>query len=175
MNDSPDTLVIRALDPDAPPVFERAFAAIGWHKPASQYERYLTEQANGTYDILVAELEGEFAGYGTVLWQATYPPFRDASIPEIRDLNVLPHLRRRGIASRLMDEAESRIAARGDTAGIGVGMPENYGAAQRMYVLRGYVPDAHGLMYNQQPVEYFGNPIVADDGLALYLTKDLGR
>ncbi len=173
MSDGPDDLTIRAIHPDDPPVLEAAFAAIGWNKPASQYERYLAEQADGTRDILVAELDGVFAGYGTVLWQATYPPFRDASIPEIQDLNVLPDLRRRGIASRLVDEAESRIAARGDTAGIGFGMTENYGAAQRMYVLRGYVPDARGLMTNEQPVEYLGPPVVADDDLVLYLTKRL--
>ena len=175
MRDSPNDLVIRALGPQDPPVFEAAFAAIGWHKQASRYERYLTEQADGTRDILVAELEGVFAGYGTVLWQATYPPFRDASIPEIQDLNVLTHLRRRGVASKLLDEAESRIAVRGDTAGIGFGMTENYGAAQRMYVLRGYVPDARGLMYNKQPVEYFGPAVIPDDDLVLYLTKHLDR
>jgi ribosomal protein S18 acetylase RimI-like enzyme len=115
-----------------------------------------------------------FAGYGTVLLQATYPPFRDASIPEIQDLNVLTHFRRRGVASRLIDEAESRIGARGDTAGIGVDMTENYGAAQRMYVLRGYVPDARGLMYSEQPVEYFGPAVIPDDDLVMYLTKHLG-
>lgn len=170
-----DGLVIRALEPRDPQVLEAAFAAIGWNKQASRYERYLTEQADGTRDILVAELEGVFAGYGTVPWQATYAPFRDASIPEVQDLNVLTHLRRRGVASRLVDEAESRIAARGDTAGIGVGMTENYGAAQRMYVLRGYVPDGRGLMYNEQPVEYFGPAVIPDDDLVLYLTKHLDR
>jgi GNAT superfamily N-acetyltransferase len=175
MSDSTDDLVIRALGPQDPPVLEAAFAAIGWNKQASRYERYLVEQADGIRDILVAELEGVFAGYGTLLWRATYPPFRDASIPEVQDLNVLPHLHRRGVASRLMDEAESRIAARGDTAGIGFGMTENYGAAQRMYVLRGYVPDGRGLMYNEQPVEYFGPAVIPDDDLVLYLTKRLDR
>ena len=91
--------------------------------------------------MLLALLSGEVAGYLTVDWQPAYPPFRQEGIPEIQDFNVLPPLRRRGIGGRLMDEAERRIAERASVAGIGVGMFGDYGAAQRMYVKRGYVPD----------------------------------
>ena len=45
--------------------------------------------------------------------------------------------RRRRIGTVLMDEAETLIAARCDVAGIGAGMDGEYGAAQRLYVLRG--------------------------------------
>ncbi len=71
-----------------------------------------------------------------------------------------------------MDKAESEIARVGPVAGIGVGMTPDYGAAQRMYVLRGYVPDGRGLHYRGHYPEY-GEQITVDDDLALYLTKEL--
>lgn len=39
-------LLIRALEADHVSEIAAAFAAIGWNKPAAQYERYLHEQAN---------------------------------------------------------------------------------------------------------------------------------
>jgi hypothetical protein len=73
------------------------FAALGWPgKDRAQYERYVTEQAAGDRVVLVARIGGEFAGYGTVKWLADYQPFRDESVPEVQDLNVLP----RGITYR---------------------------------------------------------------------------
>ncbi len=114
-----------------------------------------------------------FAGYLTVVRDSDYPPFVEASVPEIRDLNVLPLFRRRGIGTCLMDETERRIATRSATAGIGVGMTSDYGAAQQMYVLRGYVPDGRGLCAHEKPVNW-GDIILVDDDLVLFLTKSLG-
>jgi hypothetical protein len=71
-----------------------------------------------------------------------------------------------------MDSAESKIAERGDPAGIGVGVTPDYGAAQKMYVLRGYVPDGRGLTQNDEPVRH-RQPIVVDDSTVLWFTKDL--
>ena len=59
-----------------------AFAAIGWNKPAAQYERYLAEQEAGQRTVLVAFLDGAFVGYLTICWQSEYPPFAEAGIPE---------------------------------------------------------------------------------------------
>lgn len=150
-----------------------AFTEIGWNKPASQYLRYLAEQENGERDVLVAFVDDEFAGYATVIWRSEYPSFRSEEIPEIQDLNVLPKFRRKGIATRLMDEAEGLAAKRSSVVGIGVGMTVDYGAAQRMYVERGYVPDGRGLMWNGRPVRY-GGRVMADDDLVLFFTKSLG-
>ena len=86
----------------------------------------------------------------TICWHSTYAPFAETGIPEIQDFNVLPEFRRRGIGTRLMDRAEQRVARRCDTVGIGVGMYADYGHAQRLYVLRGYVPDGRGLTYRAQ-------------------------
>lgn len=147
-----------------------AFAAIGWNKPAAQYARYFAEQQAGTRTVLTAWVEERFAGYLTIVWQSDYTPFREARVPEIRDFNVLPNLRRMGIGTALMDAAEARIFEHSPIVGIGVGMTQDYGAAQRMYVQRGYVPDGRGLMTHEQPIAY-GVPVLVDDDLVLFFTK----
>lgn len=165
-------LAIRTLEErDVGPI-SAAFGTLGWNKPRSRYERYLSEQQSGARTVFVAFLGEEFAGYATVVWTPSYPPFLASGIPEIQDFNVLPRFRRRGIGTRLMDEAEQKISKRSDVAGIGVGMSPDYGAAQRLYVLRGYVPDGKGLTSGGTPVRE-GDEITVNDGLVLYLTKTL--
>ena len=167
-------LVIRLLVSEDIQPIASAFAAIGWNKPASQYERYLAEQQGGERVVLVAFEAGAFVGYLTICWRSGYLPFREASIPEIVDFNVLPEARRRGIGSRLMDEAERRIAERSAVAGIGVGMDSDYGAAQRLYVKRGYVPDGRGLSSDGRHVAW-GETVTVNDGLNLHFTKQLSQ
>ncbi len=149
-----------------------AFRDLGWDKPRSQYERYLSEQQEGLRSVLVAFVRGDFAGYVTINWDAGYPHFQASGIPEIQDLNVLPRFRRAGIGTRLMDAVEQTASERSNVAGIGVGMSPDYGAAQRLYALRGYVPDGRGLASEGRTVSH-GNTVTVDDGLILYLTKML--
>jgi ribosomal protein S18 acetylase RimI-like enzyme len=150
-----------------------AFAALGWGgKDRAQYEDYLRQQDVGVRDVLIARTENTFAGYVTVNWRPEYPPFRDSNIPEIQDLNVLPQYRRKHIGTRLMDEAERLISTRSLVAGIGVGLHSDYGPAQRLYVLRGYVPDARGITVHGKRVGY-GDVVPADDDLVLWLTRNL--
>jgi ribosomal protein S18 acetylase RimI-like enzyme len=163
---------IRLLESRDIPEIAGAFGELGWNKPASQYERYLAQQELGVRDIYVAFIEGQFAGYLTICWESSYKPFLVNSIPEIVDLNVLPKFRRMGIGTQLMDKAESEIAKVSSVAGIGVGMTADYGAAQRLYILRGYIPDGRGLHWRDHSVHY-REDITVDDDLALYLTKEL--
>jgi GNAT superfamily N-acetyltransferase len=165
-------LEITPLRADDPPVFEAAFGDVGWRKPASQYERYLDEQTADQRPVLVARVDGVFAGYVTVVWETGYAPFREAKIPEIQDFNVLPRFRRQGIGSALMDAAEALIATRSSVAGLGVGLYPDYGPAQRLYVLRGYLPDGRGIAAEQVQVKP-GQVVRVDDDLALYFTRDL--
>jgi hypothetical protein len=72
-----------------------------------------------------------------------------------------------------MDEAERLVAERFETVGIGVGMTADYGAAQRLHVQRGYLPDGHGLTYDTKPLSH-GQSVVVDDSLVLYFTRTLG-
>jgi GNAT superfamily N-acetyltransferase len=166
-------VVIRPLEAADVPEVAAAFAAVGWpNKGAEQFGRYLAEQEGGTRATRFAFLGGEFAGYLNVLCRSGYPPFAAEGIPEINDFNVLPHLRRQGVGTALMDEAERVIAERSPVAGIGVGMTADYGDAMRLYVRRGYVPDGRGLTTHERPVVH-GESVVVDDDLVLYLTKRL--
>jgi CYTH domain-containing protein/GNAT superfamily N-acetyltransferase len=167
-----EALAVRLLESDDPPAIAAALATMGWKKPEAQYARYLTEQAAGTRTVVTAWLGGAFAGYVTVVWQSPYEPFRSAGIPEIQDLNVVSGLRRRGVASALLDEAESRIAQRSPVAGIGVGLHPGYNAAQRLYPLRGYVPDGRGVTHGRRFVRE-GERVPFDDDLVLRMTKRL--
>lgn len=167
-----DNLVIRLLEASDIPHIAKTFKELGWNKPESQYERYLLDQAFDERDVYVALVDEEFAGYLTICWRSAYEPFLEQNIPEIVDFNVLPKFRRMGIGTQLMDTAESKIAKVSSIAGIGVGMTPDYGAAQRMYVLRGYIPDGRGLHRRDHYVKY-GEQIIVDDDLALYFTKQL--
>ena len=167
-----NTTLIRLLEPGDIQPIAAAFAELGWNKPASQYEEYLLEQQAGARVVLVACLNGEFAGYITICWQSNYLPFRTANIPELVDFNVLPRFRCQGIGTKLMDEAEQRVAGVSSTVGIGVGMTADYGMAQRMYAQRGYIPDGRGLLYEGYQVIY-GKFITVDDDLCMYFTKHL--
>jgi len=149
-----------------------AFAAQGWVKPQAQYESYLADQEAGRRVVLIREVNGLFAGYLTVVWESWYESFRQRGIPEVSDFNVLVAFQRQGLGSGLMDEAERLIASRSSEAGIGVGLTVDYGAAQRLYVRRGYVPDGAGLFHNDKNLRR-GDTAVVDDDLVLYLTKRL--
>jgi GNAT superfamily N-acetyltransferase len=162
---------IRPLAAADPPVIAAAFAAIGWSKPREQYERYLVEQEAGERQVWVASVDDAFAGYVTLSRRPAYAPFREEGIPEIQDLNVLPAFRRRGVGSALLDAAEAAAGAR---VGIAVGLEAGYGAAQRLYVRRGYVPDGRGIAYRWRTVEY-GEQIVVDDDLVLCFTREVGH
>lgn len=122
--------------------------------------------------VLVARGNEHLLGFLKVVWNSEYAPFREAGIPEINDLVVAPPNRRQGIASRLMDEAEAIIRTRSSTAGIGVGLHPGYAAAQRMHVLRGYVPDGNPLTYRDQFV-HERQQMTLDDDLVMHLVKEL--
>gem|GEM_PF-183547 len=156
----------------APDVDAVAHAFASWPKPRSLYEGYLAEQEDDRRVVLVAWCEMGVCGYGTVVWQPDYPSFRENGIPEIQDLNVLPGFRRRGIGSALLDAAERLVASRSPVVGIGVGLYADYGAAQRLYVRRGYLPDGRGASYRNRPV-LGGETVAADDDLVLHFTRRL--
>ena len=165
-------LPIRELTAADGPVIVRAFSALGWHRSEEEYRRYYEQTVRGQRVVLVAEDEAGFAGYVTIEWASGYPPFREAGIPEIADFNVLPRCRRRGIGTALLDEAERRIGERSKVAGIGVGLYADYGAAQILYVRRGYIPDGRGLWQAGRHLK-FGDTAIVNDDLILYFIKHL--
>lgn len=73
-----------------------------------------------------------------------------------------------------MEALEAEVFARYDSVGIGFGLYDSYGTAQRLYVKRGYIPDGRGLMYDNQPVVP-GSQVWVDDELTLFLVKSRQR
>ena len=169
-------LTCELLSSDHIPSISEAFNKIGWNKPASLFEGYLKEVEQGARLVWMAHLHDQFAGYVTLNWQSQYELFAAARIPEIMDLNVLPPFRKVGVGSMLLDIAEKETATKSQIIGIGVGLyageDGGYGAAQRLYVKRGYVPDGKGVTYNYQPT-IPGNSYPLDDELVLWFTKKL--
>ena len=170
--DNAQNLEIRPLNEHDPAVIAAAFSQMGWNKPAAQYRQHLSEQAHSTRTCLVAIVDGQFAGYVTVNWRPSYPGFSELNIPEIQDLNVLRQFRRQGIASHLLGTAEAEVACHSEVVGIGVGLHPGYNAAQRLYVIRGYLPDGRGVTYRDRYIDE-GSHVLLDDDLALHLTKQL--
>lgn len=145
---------------------------MGWTKPPGYFADLLHLQARGDIALLLALDGSTYLGHCKVVWRSDYPGFRERGIPETQDLNVRPDCRRRGVGGALLDEAERLIAARSGMAGIGFGLYADYGAAQRLYIKRGYLPDGRGLHYGRRPV-VAGETYRMDDDLALYLVKRL--
>jgi len=152
--------------------FPIEFEKQGWHKSVELYQMYYDEQKNDTGKLFVAEVDGNAAGYATLLSHDISGPFKDKSIPVIVDFNVLEKYQRNGIGTAIMDAIENYVREYSSTICLGVGLHYGYGAAQRMYVKRGYIPDGSGVWFNGKRMEQY-EPCVNDDELILYFSKQL--
>ena len=161
---------IRPMQPGDPDSFTQAKRAQGWHATPDTMEMRLAHEAQGLCTTLVAEYDGERAGYIYVYWKQKTGPFAHTDMPEIVDFAVLEKFQRRGIGGKLMDAAEKCAASRCDRVYLGVGLHSGYGSAQRMYVQRGFIPDGSGVWYQDRVHEQYA-PCVNDDDLVLYLLK----
>ena len=165
-------ITIRELRQNDALIISEAFQAQGWQKQSSQYEQYWRETQDRTRTVLVAEKDGRFAGYVTIMWRSDYPPFQEDEIPEVVDFNVLLAFQRQGVGTALMDKAEQIISDRSPLAGIGVGLTSDYGAAQALYTKRGYICDGRGTFAHGRWISS-GTAVTLDDYHAIYLTKEL--
>lgn len=172
MEEESHLIRLRSIKQEDCTVISAAFQNQDWNKPVTQYESYVQFVESGERDVILATVNEEFAGYLTIQWTSTYQPFREADIPEVVDFNVLKKFQRMGIGTILMDEAELRVEKVSDIVGIGVGLVQDYGAAQVLYAKRGYIPDGRGATYQDQPIAYHSR-LTAGDDLILHLTKNL--
>jgi GNAT superfamily N-acetyltransferase len=156
---------------DAAPI-SKAFLGIGQVRSEWQFLDYVAERDAGIRDAWVACWDGALAGIVTLHHNPLYAGIAGRGIPEIQDLMVLPGFRRRGVATRLLDQAEHIARSRATHVAIGVGLHPGYNAAQRLYVLRGYVPDGLGVTYDDRYIEE-GELARFDDLLVLHLIKAL--
>lgn len=167
------TIEIRLATENDIPALDAFARGMGQTHEAGYFARCLGEQAEGRRRFFLALEDGAIAGYVQLNAQPLYAPFRRLGLPEIQDLNVLPDYRRRGIGAQLVDHCEADARAQGKAeVAISVGLYASYGAAQRLYVRKGYVPDGGGIAYDDEPVRA-GEMRPIDDNLTLKLTKKL--
>ena len=149
------------------------FAVQNDNKPREIWDTYLREQENGERFVILAEADGEIAGYVTLLPRAKDAvPFLEKGIPEIKDFHVFKMFQKRGIGAVLMDRIETVAAGIADSVCLGVGLHSGYGAAQKMYAKRGYIFDGSGVWDGSVPAEPYGMVKNGDD-LILYMSKKL--
>ena len=167
------TLRIRSMVPEDARIFYDTYLSYGWHPSLKTYEDYCCEQEAGERLVFIAEYEGSVAGICTLVLHPKEGPLAGNGWPEIVDLCVFFHIHHRGIGSKLLDIAEQEAARFADHVFLAVGVHSGYGAAQRIYVKRGYVPDGSGVWYQGKQLEQYA-PCCNDDDLLLFLSRKLG-
>lgn len=163
-----DGIVIRNMRHSDAQVITDGEIAQGWDASVEKYEMRLKHQAEGRAIALVAEYEGNVAGYINVYPNSPWGAFGSQGYPEIMDFGVLAKYRRKGIGGKLMDMAEQIASNYSNIVYLGVGLHSGYGSAQRMYVKRGYVPDGSGVWYQNKVCGQYAD-CCNDDDLVLYL------
>ena len=134
--------------------------------------RQLDFQDNNECSALVALCDNRVAGYVFLFYRCKWGAMKNQGLPGICDLVVFEPYRRKGIATKLMDCAESLARSVNTKIYLDVCLNAEYGPAQRFYALRGYVPDGAGVYYEERVLakdEVCKN----DDELTLCLVKEL--
>lgn len=148
------------------------FAAQEWSKPKELFADYYMRQQQKEHQVFVAVVEDQVAGFVLITPEAISGPFAQMNIPEIVDLNVFQSFQCRGIGNALMDVAEQVASRLASQACLAIGLHASFGAAQRIYVKRGYIPDGSGVWYRGLPLDQYAQ-CINDDDLMLHLTKTL--
>ena len=166
-----DDLLIRSMEGDDAQIFYRTFLSYGWHPSLQTYENYYKEQERGARRVFVAVCRGEVSGYCTLVPQSGAEA-GDGRYPRIVDLSVFKHMQNRGIGNKLLDVVEQAASQLSDRVYLAVGLHSGYGAAQRIYAKRGYLPDGTGVWYRGKPLGQY-EPCCNDDSLQLWMSKAL--
>lgn len=167
-----ENILIRTMEESDAKIITDEEIAQGWNQTEEKYQMRIRDHESGKSIALVAEYKGNVAGYINVYPNCEAGPFGGMGYCEIVDFGVLEKYRKNGIGTKLMDVAEQIAGKYADTVYLAVGLYSSYGAAQRMYVKRGYIPDGSGVWYGNKPAvpyELYRN----DDDLNLYLSKKL--
>ena len=158
------------VEADAQIIFD-TYLSYKWHPDLNTYLNYYAETKEGKRKVFIAEYDEKVAGLCTLVFDPDEGPLGSQGIPEIVDLCVFFNRHNRGIGNRLLDAAEGEAAKKCNKVYLGVGLHSGYGAAQRIYVKRGYVPDGSGVWYMGKQLEQYAN-CCNDDELVLYMVKE---
>ncbi|MBR5979193.1 MAG: GNAT family N-acetyltransferase [Oscillospiraceae bacterium] len=165
---------IRSMTKEDARIIFDTYMSYGWHPSMETYENYLKEQEAGERIVFIPEYEGRVAGICTLVLRPSEGPFAGNGWPEIVDLCVFFDMHNKGIGNMLLDVAEHEAAKLADHVFLAVGVHSGYGAAQRIYVKRGYLPDGSGVWYQGKQLEQYA-PCVNDDDLLLFMSKELKK
>lgn len=158
--------MVRIANPEDIETIIGLYASIG-----RSQDGYFAECLKRGCDILVAEENGVIVGSAVINWAPKYSFYKKLNIPEIQDIYVINHARRKGHACAMISFFENLAKEKGHTqTGISVALTKEYGPAQRLYFKLGYEPDGGGVTYDRAPTErYSSYPL--DDDLCLMLVK----
>ena len=166
------SLKVRSMVPEDAKVFYDMYLSYGWHPQLETYENYYKAQEAGERIMFIPEYEGKVAGICTLVLKPSEGPLAGKGWPEIVDFCVFFHLHKKGIGNKILDVVEAEAAKISDHVFLAVGVHSGYGAAQRIYVKRGYIPDGTGVWYQGKQLDQYA-PCVNDDDLLLFLSKEL--
>ena len=169
---SDETILIRSMESDDAKIIYKTYLSYGWHPVLETYQNYYKEQEENRRKVFIAEYKGGVSGLCTLVLNPSEGPWIDMGYPEIVDFTVFFHVHNKGIGNKLLDVAEQEAAKVSDTVYLAVGVHSGYGAAQRIYIKRGYIPDGSGVWYKGKPLEQYA-PCYNDDDLVLFMSKKL--
>lgn len=167
-----NTLIIRDMVIEDADVLYNTYLSYGWHPSLDTYLGYYNEQQEYKRKVFVAVYEGYVSGICTLVLNPEEGPFGNKKIPEIVDLKVFSDKRNCGIGNKLLDVVEEEAAKICDLVYLAVGVHSGYGAAHRIYVKRGYIPDGTGVWYQDKQLEQYSQ-CCNDDDLLLFFSKKL--
>ena len=165
-----ENVIIRSMEQeDSQKIYDEQLAQ-NWHPSKEIYDGYYMDQETNKRFVFIAEYQGSIAGYTTLFAEATTGPFANKGIPEVVDFGVFIKYQRKGIGNIILDVVEKIASEISNTISLGVGLHSGYGAAQRIYVKRGYIPDGSGVWYKNVQLDQYSS-CCNDDDLVLYLSK----
>ena len=165
-------VIVRPMKETDVEILLRNYVEQGWSKSREVLEDYLSRQNDNTLFMFMAEIDDDVAGFVVLYEDTTVGPFANEKIPLISDFIVFKKFQRQGIGNMILDAAEEKAATLSDKIQLGVGMHGGYGAAQRIYVKRGYIPDGSGVWYRDSRLEE-GADCKNDDDLIMHFIKKL--
>ena len=164
-----DEIFIRTMEEADVKILAEEEIKQGWGDTSDKHTMRIKDMASGISVTFVSVYKGQVTGYVSVYYD--YEKLDGVSYPGVVDFGVLEKYRNNGIGTALMDAAENTAFKSGGRIYLGVGLCGDYGAAQRMYIKRGYIPDGKGVYYNDKIAER-NKEYPNDDDFFLKLYKD---
>ncbi len=139
------------------------------------YQRCIDMNREGDLVLIMGKMNGTVIGFCLLNKVPKYSYFKKFNMPEVQDLRVAPEFRRNGYGRSLVQYCEELARKQEyDEIGISVGLDSSFGAAQRLYVRMGYIPDGGGITYDRKQVTV-GEFKPIDGNLCLMMSKVLKK